>query len=215
MKKRLHDKAAGVVSLTALLIISLAETIIRAVQPDYAFSVTDLGEPFAIAIFAAITLLFTLAKKDRACYLCCGIFIAWFMLEEALSIPGTIKTLSSAIANIEQLAGIADGTPAAMIASVIVHLLTSISIVVIGALVAEYMNDGTIYNRAFNLFCVITVLLLLAAATFNVVAYVAVGTTEVLLLILNNLHRLTMVFLFTFFAYDSAKAQLKKTSFTE
>ena len=34
---------------------------------------------------------------------------------------------------------------------------------------------------------------------------------DMMLLIFNNLHYILLVFLFTFFAYDSAKAQLKKT----
>ena len=48
MKKRLHDKKAGIAILISLLIISLAETIIRGVE-NYVFALTDVGEPFAIA----------------------------------------------------------------------------------------------------------------------------------------------------------------------
>ena len=48
MKKRLHDKKAGIAILISLLIISLAETIIRGVE-NYAFALTDVSEPFAIA----------------------------------------------------------------------------------------------------------------------------------------------------------------------
>jgi hypothetical protein len=38
---------------------------------------------------------------------------------------------------------------------------------------------------------------------------------NMLLLVFNNLHYIVLVFLFTFFAYDSAKAQLKKTDFSK
>lgn len=48
MKKRLHDKKAGIAILISLLIISLAETIIRGVE-NYVFALTDVSEPFAIA----------------------------------------------------------------------------------------------------------------------------------------------------------------------
>ena len=48
MKKRLHDKKAGIAILISLLIISLAETIIRGVE-NYVFALTDVGDPFAIA----------------------------------------------------------------------------------------------------------------------------------------------------------------------
>jgi hypothetical protein len=91
-----------------------------------------------------------------------------------------------------------------------------ICIVVIGALLIEYMNDGSIYNKAFNIFCAITAVLLLLLALHNIVYDALIlGRTEVILGSLHNLSRITMVFLFTFFAYDSAKAQLKKTNLTK
>jgi hypothetical protein len=214
MKKRLHNKKAGIVILIALLVVSLAETIIRGVN-NYAHYLTDLGEPFAIAIFSVIILLFTLAKKDRLCYVCYGAFIGWFMLEETLSIPGMIKTLIDTIINAEQIATTANGSAIMPIVSVVIHLLTSISIVAIGALVLEYLSDGTICNRAFNAFCVIAILLLLVATGINVVGFAAVKTVGLGLLILNNLHRIIMIFMFTCFAYDSAKHQLKKNDLTK
>ena len=44
---------------------------------------------------------------------------------------------------------------------------------------------------------------------------IQVGKIMTLLDTFNSLYRLTMVFLFTFFAYDSAKAQLKKADLTK
>jgi hypothetical protein len=38
---------------------------------------------------------------------------------------------------------------------------------------------------------------------------------QVVLVIFNNLYRITMVFLFAFFAYDSAKKQLNKVDFSK
>ena len=35
------------------------------------------------------------------------------------------------------------------------------------------------------------------------------------LVLFNNAYRLTMIFLFSFFAYDSAKMQLKKVNFSK
>ena len=48
-------------------------------------------------------------------------------------------------------------------------------------------------------------------------AFVAVrdNITSGFLIVFNCLYRVTMIFLFTFFAYDSAKAQLKKTDLTK
>ena len=215
MKKRLHDKKAGIALLISLFIVSLVETIIRALQPGYAFSVTDLGEAFAIAILSAVILILTLAKKDRLCYVFYGAFISWFMLEEALSIPGTIKTLADTIANAEEIAAVANGSAVMPIVAIAIHVLTSIAIVAIGALVLEYLSDGTICNRAFNAFCIIAVLLLLAAVIINVIGLMNALTVEIGLLILNNLHRIIMIFFFTCFVYDSAKMQLKKTDFTK
>ena len=215
MKKRLHDKKAGIAILIALFIVSLVETIIRALQPGYAFAVTDLGEAFAIAILSAVILILTLAKKDRLCYVFYGAFIGWFMLEEALSIPGTIKTLADTIVNAEEIAAVANGSAVMPIVAIAIHVLTSIAIVAIGALVLEYLSDGTICNRAFNAFCIIAVLLLIAALIINVVGLMNALTVEIGLLILNNLHRIIMIFLFTCFAYDSAKAQLEKTNLTK
>ena len=43
----------------------------------------------------------------------------------------------------------------------------------------------------------------------------AIFKKNMMLLVLNNLHYIVLVFLFTFFAYDSAKAQLKKTTLTQ
>ena len=215
MKKRLHDKKAGIAILISLFIVSLVETIIRALQPGYAFAVTDLGEAFAIAILSAVILVLTFAKKDRLCYVFYGAFIGWFMLEEALSIPGTIKTLADTIVNAEEIAAVANGSAVMPIVAIAIHVLTSIAIVAIGALVLEYLSDGTICNRAFNAFCIIAVLLLIAALIINVVGLMNALTVEIGLLILNNLHRVIMIFLFTCFAYDSAKAQLKKADFTK
>ena len=197
MKKRLHDKKAGIAILISLFIVSLVETIIRALQPGYAFAVTDLGEAFAIAILSAVILILTLAKKDRLCYVFYGAFIGWFMLEEALSIPGTIKTLADTIVNAEEIAAVANGSAVMPIVAIAIHVLTSIAIVAIGALVLEYLSDGTICNRAFNAFCIIAVLLLIAALIINVVGLMNALTVEIGLLILNNLHRVIMIFLFT------------------
>ena len=215
MKKRLHDKKAGIALLISLFIVSLVETIIRALQPGYAFAVTDLGEAFAIAILSAVILLLTWAKKDRLCYVFYGAFVGWFMLEEVLSILGTLKSLADTIANAEQIAAAINDSALIPIVSIAIHALTSIAIVAIGALVLEYLSDGTICNRAFNAFSILAVLLLLAAMIINVVGVASVATVEIGLLLLNNLHRIIMIFLFTCFAYDSAKMQLKKTNLTK
>ena len=85
--------------------------------------------------------------------------------------------------------------------------------IVIGILLVEYMNDGTIYNRAFNLFCLITILATLGAIVLNVYNLVQWKPLEIVLAIFNNVYCIIMLFYFTFFAYDSAKKQLSKVNF--
>jgi hypothetical protein len=76
------------------------------------------------------------------------------------------------------------------------------------------MNDGTIYNRAFNGLCITTVLLIAANIAISICGALVEGPSF-LLDTFHNMYRMTMVFLCTFFAYDSAKAQLKKANLTK
>ena len=53
MKKRLHDKKAGIAILVALIILSLAEIIFRAVAIGEAVLTTaNLGEQLAVIVLA-------------------------------------------------------------------------------------------------------------------------------------------------------------------
>ena len=110
--------------------------------------------------------------------------------------------------------------------SIVIRLVTMLCIIAIGALLLEYINDGTICNRAFNVLCVITILLHLVVIGMSVHGSLIFRTLEEapagldvallrkqgMLLIFNNIYRIMMIFLFTFFAYDSAKLQLKKAN---
>ena len=207
MKKRLHDKKAGIAILISLIIISLAEVILRSViLKEGMINLANAGEPIITAAISLLLLSFALKGKDRVFYILCGIWLGFFVLNQLYGLPGMIAdtierfgagSLNTAICNL-------------------IHALSMICIVVIGALLVEYMNDGSIYNKAFNILCAITVVLLLLLALHNVVYdVVLLGRNEVILAALHNVSRITMVFLFTFFAYDSAKAQLKKTNLTK
>jgi hypothetical protein len=211
MKKRLCDLQAGLVITVALFLITVAETVVRAMQPDYLYAMTNKGETFAIAVFAAVILYFTFTKKERLSYICYGVLIGWFVLEEALSLPGALSSLSATISDFEVFAMVSNGAGASVVAHGILSILITIGIVAMGVLIAEYLHDGTIYNRTFNVFCLVTVLLLLISLLVGLHALLIGRTVELLLIVLNNLYRITMVFLFVFFAYDSAKMQLKKT----
>ena len=101
-------------------------------------------------------------------------------------------------------------------------------VIALSALLVEYMNDGSIYNHAFNTLCVITILLHLVVIGRGIYGIIFGETNitpngieldifkkQIVLVIFNNLYRIAMVFLFAFFAYDSAKKQLSKVDFSK
>ena len=208
MKKRLHDKKAGVAILVALIIISVAEIIFRAVAMglESILTTANLGEQLAVIALAVAILILTQKGKDRACYICYGAWAGYFILDQFFELPGMITKL---VANTSD--------PIATL-SLVLRMLTMVCIVAIGVLLVEYMNDGTIYNRAFNALCLITVLLFAVDILISISGLVFAPTEDLkkitTLVLFNNAYRITMIFLFAFFAYDSAKNQLKKTNLT-
>ena len=55
MKKRLHDKKAGIALLISLIVIALAEIIFRAtVIKEAVFTTANFGEQLAVVVLAAI-----------------------------------------------------------------------------------------------------------------------------------------------------------------
>jgi hypothetical protein len=211
MKKRLHDKKAGIALLTTLIVISVLEWIFRiACIGEDLVKTPNAGEPLAIAIFAILLLIFTLTGKDRMSYVCFGVWTGYFVLDQFLELPGMLGNFGANISN------------PIITASIVIRLATMICIIAIGALLLEYMNDGTIYNRAFNALCIIAIILHIADIGISVSGMIFITEAidlnllkQVILLIFNNVYRIVMIFLFTFFAYDSAKAQLKKGDFTK
>ena len=208
MKKRLHDKKAGIAILLSLIIISLAEVIFRAVAMGEAVLTTaNLGEQLAVFALAVTILILTAKGKDRVCYICYGAWIAYFVLDQVFELPGVVVGIINQMAQLEMV------TPFLAMGA-IVRVLGMVGIIAIGVLLVEYMNDGTIYNKAFNVLCIATVLLLAMTIAGSIYSAVAVHS-KFALETFNSLYRMAMVFMFTFFAYDSAKAQLKKTDLTK
>jgi hypothetical protein len=204
MIKRLHDKKAGVAILISLIIISLAEVLFRSfVMKEAMLTTANLGEQVAIIALALTILILTARGKDRVCYLLFAAWIGYFVLDQMFELPGVILKMAVVNAN-----------PIATVSSIL-RILTMICIVIIGGLIVEYMSDGTICNRAFNTLCLITIMLLACDMIISVTG-IFNAPTEIIkmqttLVLFNNLYRITMIFLFSFFAYDSAKMQLKKT----
>ena len=205
MKKRLHDKKAGIAILISLIIISLADIIFRAaVLGDAVYTARNLGEQLVVLVLAVTILILTAKGKDRVSYICYGAWIGYFVLEQLFELPSMITTLVQAVTS--------NGYGAS---AILFTIIASLGFIAIGVLLVEYMGDGTINNRAFNIVCAVTVLSLLASLIINIIGVTAGDPVSLMLVIFYNLYRLAMVFMSAFFAYDSAKAQLKKTNLTK
>ena len=218
MKNRLHDKKSRITILITLLVVALAEVLFRAiVMREAALGVANAGEQVAIVVLAAIVLLFMAKKNDKLAYVSCGALVAYFVMDQLIELPGMIGSLAANI-SISYIA-----------ISIAIRLLTMIGIVAIAVLLAEYVNDGSIYNRAFNVVFWITILLHVASIAFCLSAYILPGSaaevtnaTDVamrsnqnILIIFNEIYRIVMVVLFVAFAYDSANRQLKRENLTK
>ena len=208
MKNRLHDKKAGIAILVSLIIISLAEIIFRAlVIKEAVLTTSNLGESLAVIILATTILIFTVKGKDRASYLCLGAWIAYFVLDQLFELFGVV---------IPGIAGLMAGEGNfLLVLGWGFRIFSMIGIISIGILLGEYMCDGTIYNRAFNGFSIVAILTIIASIIVNVIVVINSKNMIVLLSSFHNLYRLAMIFLFTFFAYDSAKKQLSKVDFSK
>ena len=207
MKKRLHDKKAGIAILAALFILSIADVILRTtVFSNVASTASNYGEVLITVVFSLMLIILALKGKDRAFYILCGVWLSYFVMEQLFYVPFMISSFDLAASTIGTLRPIL---------ALLCRLLGMVCIMVIGGLLVEYMIDGTIYNKAFNVFCIAAVLTFAASACIDIVASFSAEKNFVILSALNSLSNIIMVFLFTFFAYDSAKAQLKKTDFSK
>ena len=207
MKKRLHDKKAGIVILAVLFILSVADVILRTtVFSNVASTASNYGEVLITAVFSLLLMILALKGKDRAFYILCGAWLAYFVLEQLFYVPFMISSFD--------LAASTFGTLKPMLA-LLCRLLGMVCIMCIGGLLVEYMIDGTIYNKAFNVFCIVAVLTFAASTCIDIVASFSAEVNFMILSALNSLSNIIMIFLFTFFAYDSAKAQLEKTNLSK
>ena len=100
MKRKRFGKEAGNIILIALIIISLAEVIFRSVTMGLdAMSTANFGEQLAVVALAVTILILTAKGKDRACYICYGAWLAYFVLNQVFELPGLVSTLISIIAS--------------------------------------------------------------------------------------------------------------------
>ena len=97
MKKRLHDKKAGIAILISLIIISLAEVIFRAAVMglEAILTTANFGEQLAVFALAVTILILTAKGKDRTCYILYGAWIGYFVLDQIFELPGAIISIIS------------------------------------------------------------------------------------------------------------------------
>jgi hypothetical protein len=212
MIRKLQGQKARIAILITLIVTSLVEVLFRAiVMKEAALGIANAGEQVAIIVLAAVVLLFMAKKNDKLSYVACGALVAYFVMDQLIELPGMIGNL---IANVSE---------PAIIISVTIRLLTMVGIVAIAALLAEYVNDGSIYNRAFNVVFWITIVLHVASIAVSASglflpassAEFALLQKQNVLIIFNEIYRIVMVVLFTSFAYDSAKRQLNRENLTK
>lgn len=205
MKNRLHDKKAGIAILVIIFILSVVDVILRAtIFSNIASSVSNYGEPLITAVISIMLLIFAFKGKDRIFYILCGGWIGFFVFKQLIDFPTMVLTFFAAMQNSEGFTDFA----------ILIHIVSMVCIIAIGGLVVEYLNDGTIYGKAFNILCLITLLTFVVNIIFAIYDIVVLKDISALLAILNNISRATFVFLFAFFAYDSAKKQLSKVDFS-
>ena len=210
MKNRLHDKKAGIFILIALILISVAEVGFRHMcLRDMIATTANYAETLAVIGLALSILIFTLKGKDRLCYILYGAWAAYFILDQVFELPGMLATMFT-------LFGETGGLDIARLGAIFVRLLSMIGTIIIGIIVVEYMNDGTINNRAYNIASGATILFIVPSVISPLV-YVFSGSADSMYVLaaFNALYRIAMIFLFTFFAYDSAKKQLNKVDFSK
>ena len=218
MKQNLYNKKSRIAILVTLILVALAEVLFRAIAVgELALSTANAGEQITVIAFALITLIFTAKNVDKIAYVCCGALIAYFVMDQLFELPGVIENL---IVNISE---------PAIVISIAIRLLTMVGIVVISVLLAEYVNDGSIYNRAYKVTYWATIILHVVSVLFSVSGLIAIGTVadaptgaevavlqkQNILIIFNDVYRIVMVVLFTSFAYDSANRQLKREALAE
>lgn len=208
MKTRPRDKKAGIILLAALIIISLAEIVFRIMfihESLRDIASHNLGEQLTVIVLALIILFFNAKGKDRICYLCYTAWIGYFVIDQMFQLPRVL---------LDVIPFASEGLSTSVLVPAF-YLVSLVCIVALGCLLVEYMNDGSICNRAFNGFSLVAVLSILASIIVNIVVVINSKDIIVLLSSYHNMYRLAMVFMFTFFAYDSAKHQLKKAKLSK
>ena len=203
---RLHDNRAGIIILATLAIISLVDVISRnVILRESVLDISNVGEPLITALVSLMLIAFAIKGKDRIVYVLGGGWLAYFCFKQLFDLPGMVMTFLAAMENSDGFTDFA----------ILIHVFTMVCFIAIGGLLVEYMNDGSIYNKPFNILCIAIISMLAINIFFAIYDIFVLNDVSAVIAIFNNLSRAMMLFLFTFFAYGSAKNQLRKVRFTE
>jgi hypothetical protein len=212
MKERLNNKKGEVITLVALILICLVEVIFRAITlGEAALGISNAGEQITTIIFAALILAFIARGNEKISYVCCGALVAYFVMDQLFEFPGTIGELIVGLSN-----------PLGAV-SIAIRLLAMVGVVAMCVVLVEYVNDGSIYKRAYNVTTLVTLILHVIGIVLAIIAIVSLNTASLpngtdstlyqnhlIIVILNNVSRIVMVVLLGIFAYESANRQLKR-----
>ena len=93
MKNRLHDKKAGIAILVSLILISVAEVILRGVILNEAlFKLSNAGEPCITVLLSLVLIIFATMGKDRIFYIICGGWLGFFVFKQLFDLPSMLST---------------------------------------------------------------------------------------------------------------------------
>lgn len=189
--------------VATLISLSITTIVMRfLILKEDALNAIDYGEPFVTLIISFLLLLLVSKGKDRLFYIVCGGWLAYFVLNIIFSMPFMIMNVIDSFTA---------GLGVTYTVAVVFRLISMICIIVIGALMVEYLNDGTIHNKAFMVSCAVAMSLLLIYVILSIIDLIRSGSPEYVFATLFGTSWMTSVLLFVYFAYDTAKTQLSKT----
>lgn len=212
MKKSLTGKSACIALLAALLIISLADVLLRATVFEYGFfDLFDYGEVFTTIAFTTLLIILALKNKDRLFYAICGIWLGYFVLCQLFALPEEIATLVEMFTYLDDLSA----SIVSAINSAIVLIIDMIVIGVLGALLIKYIYNGKTHTKTFGLLCLVSILMQVIYSVLVIGDIIGGMPSFFILSVFYSLSRIAMVCLLAVFAHSTARLHIAKNSSEE
>lgn len=212
MKKSLTGKSACIAILAALLVISLADVILRATVFEYDFfDLFDYGEVFATIAITTLLIVLALKGKDRLFYVICGIWLGYFVLCQFFALPGEIALLAEMFTYLDSFSVNLGPT----IISTIVMIIDMLAIIALGALLIKYIYNGKAHTKTFGILCLVSILMQVIYSVLVIGDIIAGMPSYFVLSVLYSLSRIATVCLLAVFAHSTAKLHVAKDSSEE